>query len=84
MASTTGRGRPSIFPGKYSGGRRIQASISQLGSKKLDDHRKALAKLYKEHVGPLLFEIADGDVIEYLSRGEADTVKFLKTLAGGR
>lgn len=66
-------GRPSIFRDKV-GGQRVQAIISKAGAKRFEKARKRLAKLAKWQPA----QISDADVVEFLARGEADTLAYMK------
>lgn len=66
-------GRPSIFRDKV-GGQRVQAIISKTGAKRFERARKRLARLAKWKPA----QISDADVVEYLARGEADTVAYMQ------
>jgi hypothetical protein len=79
VRSVTGMGRPSIFPDKYSG-RRIQASISKVGSVAFERHRQDLASLYARIMGRSLSSVSDGDVVEYLSIGTVKATAYLRQL----
>lgn len=63
--------RPAIFdlPKEV----RIQGVISKPGSVKFEQARKRLAKL----VGWAPERVSDADTIEFLARGEKDTLKYL-------
>lgn len=66
-------GRPSIFRDKV-GGQRVQAIISKTGASRFEAARKRLAKLAKWKPD----QISDADVVEFLARGEADTVAYMQ------
>ena len=63
-------GRPTIFKGKK--GDRYQGAVTKIGSAKFEAARTRLAKLAGMKTA------SDGDTIEYLSRGHAATVAYLK------
>lgn len=65
-------GRPSIFREPKT--KRYQGNTTKIGSVRFEAARRRLAALTKWPVG----KVSDGDVFEYLARGEADTVKYLK------
>jgi len=64
-------GRPSIFPGAKS--ERVQALITKIGKRKFEAARRRLASLAKLKVG----QVSDAAVVEYLARGEKETVELL-------
>lgn len=71
MAKTAGRGGfPSIFRNKR-GGKRYQGNLTKVGSAAFEEARKRLAKLAGRK------SATDADVMEYLSRGEAETRAYL-------
>lgn len=65
-------GRPSIFRHKMNG-RYVQGYITKFGAERFDVARKRLAQLAQRKVG----QVSDADVIEFLARGEADTITYL-------
>lgn len=69
---STRTGRPSIFPDKV---RRYQGSVTDVGSGAFEAARRRLAGL----VGWPVSRVSDGDVFEFLARGEAAVKKELKT-----
>lgn len=69
-------GRASIFRGKQ-GGARLQGVITKAGSNRFEQARKRLARL----AGRDVEEVSDADTIEYLARGEAETLKVLRETA---
>lgn len=78
MAQTTKMGRPSIFEGKVDG-KRVQAIITQTGGRDLDKRRVILDGLYaKVMQEPLGRAVTDAEVVEFLARGEKDTIQYLK------
>jgi hypothetical protein len=66
-------GWPSIFRDK-DGGDRVQGVITPIGARSFEVARARLAKLASREVE----QISDADVIEYLARGEAATMKYLE------
>jgi hypothetical protein len=66
-------GRPSIF--RELKPHRYQGNTTKTGSMRFEAARRRLAALAGWPVG----KVSDGDVFEYLARGEADTVKYLKS-----
>lgn len=63
-------GRPSIFSPKEED---IHGQVSRIGYTRFQAARRALSNL----TGRLV--VSDGDVIEYLARGHAETQRYLKT-----
>mgnify|MGYP001569180636 CR=1 FL=1 len=66
-------GRLSIFRDK-AGGDRVQGVITKVGSAAFEAARKRLGVL----VGRPGAVVSDGDTVEFLSRGEANTLTYLK------
>lgn len=66
-------GRASLFRGK-KGGRRIQGIVTRRGGELFEMRRRWLASLTNRKQR----EVSDADVIEYLARGEKETLKYLK------
>ena len=64
-------GRASIFRDKVE---RVQGMITAVGAGQFEAARDRLSTLVKRHVG----DVSDGDVIEFLARGEANTRAYLK------
>jgi hypothetical protein len=72
--SARAHGNASIF--KPKNGDRFQGVTTKLGTTRFEAARGRLAKLAgreKEHV-------SDGDVFEYLARGESETRAYLKEM----
>lgn len=65
-------GQPSIFRNKQ-GGDRVQGNITPIGSRRFEQARARLGRL----AGWECERVSDADVIEYLARGEADTVAYI-------
>lgn len=63
-------GRPSIFSPKEKD---IHGQVSRFGYQRFEAMRRALSNLTGRAV------VSDGDVIEYLARGHAETQRYLKT-----
>lgn len=63
---------PSIFGGKVDGSR-YQGVVSVAGSIRVEAMRDRLAKL----AGRLPEQTSDGDVLEYLARGEKETQRII-------
>jgi hypothetical protein len=72
-AGAHGPGRASIFRDKKDGAR-LQGIITKAGSQRFEAARKRLARLAARDAE----EVSDADTIEYLARGEAETVKYLR------
>lgn len=69
-------GRPSIFPKK---GRRVQAELSPVAAPLLEVRRGELARLCAEAHYARPTVISDSDVVEYMVRGKAATVQYLRS-----
>lgn len=65
-------GRPSLFRDK-KGGRRVQGIITRRGAELFEKHAQHLAAVTARRRDV----ISDADVIEYLSRGESDTLAYI-------
>jgi hypothetical protein len=72
-------GRRAIFRGK-EGGVRVQAIITKVGGQRFERARKRLAEL----AGWIASEVSDADTVEFLARGEAETVAYLEVNGGGK
>lgn len=72
MAKKNTGGLPSIFRNK-KGGARYQGVLTKPGSMKFEEARKRLAKLAARRVR----KVSDADVMEFLARGESETVIYL-------
>jgi hypothetical protein len=72
MAKTPQFGRASIFRNK-EGGARVQGTLTPAGSIRFERARKTLARLAAREVE----QVSDADVVEFLARGEADTIAYL-------
>lgn len=72
MAKAPG-GRPAIFTPKDGEPVRAQA-LTIAGSKKFEAHRRRLAKL----AGLETTQVSDADTVEFMARGERETVKYLE------
>jgi len=83
MAKTTKMGRHSIFEGKVDG-RRVQAIITQTGGRDFEKRRTILAGIYEKIMKAPLASVSDADVVEFLARGEKETVKYLKAKKAGQ
>lgn len=66
------RGRVSIFE---KDGRKYQGIVSAAAGVKFEAARKRLAEL----AGWADRTVSDADTLEFLARGEADTIKYLKS-----
>jgi hypothetical protein len=66
-------GRTSIFRDK-AGGDRVQGNITAAGSVRFEQARRRLAKL----AGCEYEDVSDADTIEFLARGEGETIKALQ------
>lgn len=72
MAKTvTKRGRPCVFRDK-DGGYRFGGDLTKVGADRFEAHRRRLAQLAPHVKNP-----SDADVIEYLARGEENTVAYI-------
>lgn len=69
----TRMGRDSIFREKI-GGDRYQGIVTKVGAAAFERARARLAKLAERDVAG----ISDADTIEYLARGEENTIAYLK------
>ena len=67
-------GYVSIFRDKR-GGDRLQGVVTKVGSLRFEQARAKLARLASRAPG----KVSDGDVIEALARGWADTTAYLTT-----
>jgi hypothetical protein len=65
------RGRPSVFRDK-DGGYRFGGDLTKHGAERFETHRRRLAQLAPHVKNP-----SDADVIEYLARGEENTVAYI-------
>lgn len=72
MAKTPG-GRPTIFTPKDGEPVRAQA-LTITGSKRFEAARRRLAKL----AGWEPEQVSDADTVEFMARGETDTLKYLE------
>jgi hypothetical protein len=66
-------GNRSIF-GDKSGGDRIQGILTKVGTRQFEVARARLAFLSQRKTS----QVSQGDTAEFLARGEAATIKFLK------
>lgn len=66
-----GRGQPAIFLHKTGG--EVRGSLTVVGSVRFEHARRRFAKL----VGWEYERVLDGDVVEYLARGETSTRAYL-------
>ncbi len=57
---------------------RFQGILTKTGGVKWAAAKKRLAAIYREVVGQPFGSISDGDVAEFLARGEANTRAYLK------
>lgn len=69
-------GHPSIFRNKKQG-RRYQGIVTKVGSQKFEAARSRLGELAQRPVK----WVSDADVFEFLARGEADTIEYIKSFA---
>jgi hypothetical protein len=76
MAKQQARPTRAIFKDKL-GGARYQGVVTAAGSTSFEMARKRLAKM----AGREVEQTSDGDVFEFLARGEDATRKYLATLA---
>ena len=63
-----------MFRGKIIGRARVQGELTPEGGKRFEQARARLAKLADRPVE----RTSDADVIEYLARGEAETLAYLE------
>ncbi len=69
-------GRPTMFP---KDGRDVHGRLSKSVEANFEVHRKKLAKLYQEVKGEAWpAKVSDGDVINYLLRGDVSTRLLFK------
>ena len=73
MAKTLGR--PSIFRDKC---RDIHGLVTKVGSTAFEQARRDLGDLYVHVHGCEASGVSDGDTVEYLARGRAETRKYLE------
>lgn len=66
-------GHPAIFRGKDRT-KPLRAFLTEIGKAKIEEARKRLAKLAKWKVS----DVSNGDVVEYLARGEQETIAYLR------
>lgn len=66
-------GWPSVFSGKNKKNR-YQGIVTNVGRREFEVARRRLAKL----AGLSVKTVSDGDVFEYLARGEADTKAYIE------
>jgi hypothetical protein len=72
MSNARAQGNVSIFKDK-AGGDRVQGNITPVGSRRFEQARARLGKL----AGREKEQVSDADVIEYLARGERDTIAYI-------
>lgn len=72
MSPKSKMGRPSIFRDK-KGGRYVQGIITKAGGRLFSAHRKRLAEIANRAPA----KVSDADVIEYLARGESNSVAYI-------
>ena len=68
--------RTSIFGEKD--GDRVQGELTSVGSADFEHARSKLADIVFKIAGVRPKSVSDGDTIEFLARGEAETKVFLK------
>lgn len=68
-------GRPSIFRGKTHD---IHGLVTTVGSAAFEQARQELADLYAQVHGREFAAVSDGDTMEYLARGRAETRTYLE------
>lgn len=74
-------GRTSLFPGKVNDtDHRVQAFLTKVGRQRFELARAHVADLARQFLRRPPENISDADTIEYLTRGEADTIKHLRKL----
>lgn len=66
-------GRPSIFRGKDRT-KRVVGYLTKTGTVEFERARKRLATLVQWRIG----DVTNSDVVEFLSRGEANALDYLK------
>lgn len=67
------RGRVSLFRGKSV---RVQGLITKIGSSKLKTAKATIARL----TGWKVREISQADAIEFIARGEQESVEYWKSI----
>lgn len=75
----SGPGRRSIF-GDKDDGVRVQGMLTKRGGQSFEWKRQELGALYERIVGRSPGTVSDGDTIEFIARGEAETRKHLEKL----
>lgn len=71
------KGRASIFRGKEHG-TRIVGIITERGATAFEMSRARLSALFANVMGEKPTHVSDADVIEYLTRGEEPTRRYLE------
>lgn len=83
MGKRTGRsfGSGSIFRGKVKDDPRyrVQGVLTPAGRTAFESAAKRLAALYRRLTGTGRAAVSDADTIEYLARGEAETVDVIES-----
>jgi uncharacterized hydantoinase/oxoprolinase family protein len=74
MANTPTRGRPAIFRGMSKEGHKVQGNLTPKGGRRFEEARRRLAKLVAWEVE----EVSARDTIEFLVRGEAESLKEIE------
>lgn len=79
---TTGQiGRASLFHGKVNAStHRVQAFLTDIGKQRFEHARTHLGDLARAILGQAPSIVSDADTIEYLGRGEAETIRCFKTM----
>lgn len=60
---------------------RFQGIMTAHGRKRFEEQRRKLTRMFRDVMGYDNGGASDGDVVEYLARGEADTRHYLKSRA---
>ncbi len=67
----------NVFKGKATE-RKVQGIMTELGWRRFEVARRQLGAIYMSVVGRELARVSDGDVVEFLARGEDETRRYLR------
>jgi hypothetical protein len=74
-------GRWSIFRPKVQGSdHRVQGILTAVGREAFEHARARLTKFYRQIMDRDPAAVSDADTIEFLGRGELETVKYLRAM----
>lgn len=82
MAKKPTTGREAVFRGKVDG-YRVQGVLTKRGGQMFNAARKELAAIHTKATGRIIETVSDADVIEFLSRGQAETERYLELQSAG-